>query len=224
MKKVLIFGGVGGATTIGAAIIDANNRGYNEYKLAGYINDSHIGEEFEGYPVLGGKNDIPKFIDQGYYFINTVYKIDGQIERTKLFEFLQIPVNRLAVFVHPSAYIAHNVKLSPGCVIMPGVTVSSNTRFGLCCRVMAGAFIGHDTVIGNHSFFAANSCIGSHIIIDDWVYFGFNCTAKNRLNFGKYSVVGLGSVVTKDVQEFSIVTGNPARHRRYVKDKNQYYV
>src|SRR5690606_30172137 len=111
MKKVLIFGGIGGATTIGAAIIDANKRGYNEYELAGYINDSAVGESFEGFPVLGGKEDIPRFVEEGYYFINTVYKIDGQVDRRKLFNSLNIPEERLAIFVHPLAYLAHNVTL-----------------------------------------------------------------------------------------------------------------
>lgn len=219
MKKVLIFGGIGGATTVGAAIIDANKRGYNEYELAGYINDASIGEEFEGYPVLGGKNDIPRFVEEGYYFINTVYKIDGQVERKNLFNSLNIPEERLAIFVHPLAYIAHNVVLSPGCVIMPGATISSNTVLGKCCRVMAGAFIGHDNVIGEHCFFAANSCIGSDSIIQEWSYFGFNCTTRGKLKFGEFSVVGAGSVVIKDVEPYTIVYGNPGKFQRFVKDK-----
>ncbi|MDM1465219.1 hypothetical protein HX045_15535 [Myroides odoratimimus] len=218
-KKILIFGGIGGATTIGAAIIDANKRGCNEFELAGYVNDSAVGEYFEGYPVLGGKKDIPRFIEEGYYFLNTVYKVDGQIERTKLFDSLCIPIERLAIFIHPLAYVAPNVELSPGCVVMPGATISSNTKLGICCRVMAGAFIGHDNIVGDHCFFAANSCLASDCIIDDWVYFGFNCTTKGRLNFGKYSVIGAGSVVTHDVKEYSVVVGNPARLMRFVKDK-----
>ncbi|MGS4343984.1 hypothetical protein ACKUSY_00025 [Myroides odoratus] len=220
-KKILIFGGVGGATTIGAAIIDANIRGANEYVLAGYINDSAIGELFEGYPVLGGKDDIPRFIEEGYYFLNTVYKIDGQIDRKNLFESLNIPLERLATFVHPLAYVAPNVTLSPGCVVMPGATISSNTTFGICCRIMSGAFIGHDNVIGEHCFFAANSCLASDCVVGDWVYFGFNSTTKGRLKFNMFSVVGAASMVTKDVDPFSIVIGNPARFNRFVLDKNE---
>lgn len=218
-KRVLIFGGVGGATSIGAAIVDANIRGSMEYELAGYINDSAVGEMFEGYPVLGGKEDIPRFIEEGYYFLNTVYKIDGQMDRKELFDSLNIPLERLAIFVHPLAYVASNVTLSPGCVVMPGATISSNTTFGICCRVMSGAFIGHDNIIGDHCFFAANSCMASDCIVEDWVYFGFNCTTKGRLRFNTFSVIGAASMVTKDVPSFSIVMGNPARFNRFVLDK-----
>jgi sugar O-acyltransferase (sialic acid O-acetyltransferase NeuD family) len=218
MKRVLIFGGLGEATAIGAAIIDAEKRGSTEYQLAGYINDTCIGGQLDGYPVLGGKQDIPRFIEEGYYFIFSVYKLDHQRERTTLFNALNIPLERLATFIHPTAYLAHNVQLAPGCTIMPGVTISSSTTLGICCRVMAGAFIGHDTHVGNHAFFAANACVGSNSRIEDWAYLGFNCTTKGKLHIGRYSVVGMGSVVLKDVPAFTIVKGNPAAFHRYVHD------
>jgi acetyltransferase EpsM len=218
MKRVLIFGGVGEATSIGGAIIDAEKRGGAEYQLAGYINDTCIGGEMDGYPVLGGKKDIPRFIEEGYYFIFAVYKLDHQQERRHLFDALEIPLERLVTFIHPTAYVAHNVQLSPGCIIMPGVTISSSTTLGLCCRVMAGAFIGHDTHVGGHVFFAANACVGSNSVVEEWAYLGFNCTTKGKLHIGKYSVVGMGSVVLKNVKSFSVVAGNPAAFQRYVRD------
>ena len=74
--------------------------------------------------------DISKYIGEGYYFINTILRIDGQNERLNMFESLGIPEDRLATFVHPSAYIAPNVELGAGTVIMPQVSVSSGTKFG----------------------------------------------------------------------------------------------
>jgi hypothetical protein len=149
MKRVLIFGGLGEATSIGAAMIDANKRGSTEYELVGYINDTCIGETMDGYPVLGGRKDIPRFIEEGFYFLNTVYKVDHQQERQIVFDGLNIPLERLATFVHPLAYVSPNVTLSPGCVVMPGVTISSSTTFGICCRIMSGSFVGHDTQVGS---------------------------------------------------------------------------
>lgn len=221
MKKVLIFGGVGAASTIGIAIADANKEGYDEYIMSGYINDMENIQSIDGFPVVGGKKDIPRLLDEGYYFINTVYKIDGQKDRLKLFESLNIPINRLATFVSPRAYVASNVDLSPGCVVMPNASISSGVKMGICCRVMSGALVGHDNNVGNHVFFAANSCIGSHLEINDFAYFGLNCTTGGKLNIGKYSVVGMGSVVTRDIDDYSIVMGSPAKHARYVKDKEQ---
>jgi acetyltransferase EpsM len=219
MKKVIIFGGIGAASTIGTAIADANKEGYCEYIMCGYLNDLENIDQIDGFPIIGGKKDIKDLLKKDYYFINTVYKIDGQKDRLKLFESLQIPEDRLATFISPRAYVASNVKLSPGCVVMPNASISSGVKMGICCRVMSGALVGHDNKIGNHSFFAANSCVGSHLNIGDFAYFGLNCTVGGKLKIGNFSVVGMGSVVTKDVEDYAVVMGNPARFSRYVKDK-----
>ena len=39
------------------------------------------------------------------------------------------------------------------------------------------------------------------------------------MKIGEFSVIGMGSVVTKDVQPYEIVAGNPAKHMRFVKDR-----
>lgn len=218
-NKVIIFGGIGAASTIGMAIADANKEGYSDYVMAGYLNDMEAHEDIDGFPILGGKKDIPRLLEEGYYFINTVYKIDGQKARLQLFNSLNIPVERLATFISPKSYVASNVKLGAGSVVMPNASISSGVKTGICCRVMSGALVGHDNNIGDHAFFAGNCTIGSHLEIGDFTYFGLNSTVGGKLNIGKFSVVGMGSIVTKDVEDYSIVMGSPAKHARYVKDK-----
>lgn len=218
-KKVLIFGGIGAASTIAMAILDANKNGYNNIIFAGYINDKDDLKNIDGFPILGGYNDVPRFIKEGYLFINTVYKVDGQVFRTRLFEELKIPDKQLATFIHPRAYVAPNVEIGHGSVVLPNANVSSGVKMGKCVRVMTGAMIGHDCVIQDHSFFAANSCVGSHINFGKASYSGLNCTIGGKLDIGEYSVVGMGAVVTKNVSPFSIVAGNPAKHLRFTKDK-----
>jgi len=219
MKKLAIIGGLGAASTIAQAVIDAEGYPSAEYKFCGYINDKDGKDRIQGHDVLGGLNDIARLIEEDYYIINTIYKVDGQISRVKLFHELNVPRERLAIFVHPKAFVAPNVELNFGCIIMPNATISSGVKFGLNCRVMSGAMVGHDNDVADHSFFAANSTIGSHNIIETATYFGLNSTVGGKLNIGRYSVVGMGSVITKDVEEYSIMAGNPAKHLRFVKDK-----
>ena len=51
----------------------------------------------------------------------------------------------------------------------------------------------------------------SPIIIEDDVWVGANCVIFPGIVIGKHSVVSAGSVVTKDVPPYSVVSGNPAR-------------
>ena len=53
--------------------------------------------------------------------------------------------------------------------------------------------------------------IDKEIIIDDDVLVGANTIILKGVHIGARSVIGAGSVVTKDIPEDSIVAGNPAK-------------
>lgn len=218
-KKIIIIGGLGNGSVIANAIIDANNRGYKEWVFCGYLNDRvPIGDNIESHPVLGKLSDAKAFVEQGYYFINTILRIDGQKERLSLIEDLQIPDENMAIFVHPTAYVAPNVILSPGCVIMPLVAVSSGTVFGKSCLVMVGATVGHDNKIDDYCHIAAQACVGAYLNIGKGVHIGLNATIREDLHIGNYATIGMGAVLTKDVSENEIWVGNPAKFLRKVEE------
>ena len=212
MKKVVILGGQGNASVIGSAMLDAASRGSREYQFCGYLNDrDQRGEEIEGYRVLGGLQDIPRLLAEGYYFLNTIYKIDGQRERIQLFDSLAIPDERLATFVHPTAYLAAHVELGPGCVVMPHAIISTNVTLGKCARVMIGAIISHNCAIGAHTFVAAGACAGSNLRVGEGVHISMNATVREFLTIGNYSTLAMGSVLLKDMGELEVWAGNPAK-------------
>lgn len=216
MKKVIIIGGLGNGSVIANAMIDAQKRGGCEWEFAGYLNDrTKPGDTIDDLPVLGPLSDTRKFLEQGYYFINTILRIDGQNERIKLFEDLGIPDDKLAIFIHPLSYVAPDVKFGPGCVIMPNVSVSSGTVFGKGCLVMVGATIGHNDQIGNYCHFAAQCCTGAYLKIADGVHIGLNATIREDLTIGKNATLGMGSVLTKNIGENEIWVGNPAKFLRH---------
>lgn len=201
-KKIIILGGLGNGSIIANAIVHANNFGNNEWSFEGYLNDRiKVGEYIESYPVLGKLSDISRFINHDYYFINAILRIDGQIERLEMFNNLNIPEDRLATFIHPMAYVAPNVQLSPGTVIMPNASISAGTSFGKCCLVMVGATIGHDNIIGDFAHIAAQACVGSYLRIGIGVHIGLNATIKENLTIGDYSAVGMGGSINKEYRE-----------------------
>jgi sugar O-acyltransferase (sialic acid O-acetyltransferase NeuD family) len=217
-KKVLILGGKGNGTVVASAIIDANKRGYNEYEFVGFLND---GEEPEGcieeYPVFDKIYNIKKYFDD-YYFINTILRIDGNMKRMNMVEELNIPLERYSTFVHPTAYVAPNVKIKPGVVIMPNASISSNTIIGKNSLIMVGATIGHNNIMGDYLHVAAQSCIGSYLTIGTGVHIGLNATIRENLVIGDNATIGMGTVLTKNVGENEIWVGNPGRFLRYSEE------
>lgn len=214
-KKVIILGGIGNGSVIANAILDANRRGDFEWEFVGYLNDRvESGGHIESLPVLGTLKNWRRHAEEGCFFINTIYRIDGQQERIALFERLNIPDDRLATFVHPQAYVAPSACLGPGTAVMPHASVSAAAELGKCCLVMIGATILHNSKIGKYCHFAAQCCVGAGMSIADGVHVGLNATTRENLKIGKNSTLGMGSVLTKDMGEYEIWAENPARFIR----------
>jgi acetyltransferase EpsM len=217
-KRVVILGGLGNGSVVAAAIEDGLRRGDFEWEIAGYLNDRlERGSQIEGYPVLGGLDTVPRLLEEQYYFINTIYRIDGQDARIALFEGLGIPETRLATVIHPTVYLPANVKVGSGTVLMPGVAVSPGVTLGRCNLVMASATIGHNTEIGDHCHFAAQSCVGAYLHIGWGVHIGLNASVREELHLGECSTLGMGSVLLKNMEPYEVWAGVPAKRIRLAR-------
>lgn len=64
------------------------------------------------------------------------------------------------------------------------------------------------------------SCKGDIIIGND-VWIGAKSTIMSGIKIGNGAVVAAGSVVTKDIEPYSLVGGNPAKHIKYRFTKDQ---
>jgi chloramphenicol O-acetyltransferase type B len=57
--------------------------------------------------------------------------------------------------------------------------------------------------------------LNSKVTIEDDVWVGYGSIILSSVKIGRGSIVAAGSVVTKDVEPYSIVAGNPAKFVRY---------
>lgn len=87
--------------------------------------------------------------------------------------------------------------------------------------VQDGVFVGPHVCFTNDRFPAAINQDGSLKSPDDWhqvatevgegAAIGANATIICGIRIGKFALIGAGAVVTKDVPDYAIVAGNPAR-------------
>ena len=218
MRRVAILGGLGNGAIVAAAIEHARRSGATDLQVAGFLNDrTPVGEQIDLFPVIGRVDDAKRLLGEGYWFINTILRIDGNRERIAMFESLGIPDDRLATFVHPMAYVAPSVQLGPGCVVMPNVSMSPGTRLGKNCFMMVGSMMGHDNVVGDYCHIAAQAAVGSYLHIGRGVHIGLNATVIENLSIGDYATLGAGAVLTKNIPDREIWAGNPAKFLRYAE-------
>jgi acetyltransferase-like isoleucine patch superfamily enzyme len=93
------------------------------------------------------------------------------------------------------------------------IEVSQSVAIGKHCLIAPNVFItdhNHDTRRHDIPMFE-RPCVPAPVLIGDDVWIGANSVILPGVTVGDGSVVGAGSVVTKDVPAYSIMAGVPAR-------------
>jgi UDP-N-acetylglucosamine acyltransferase len=85
------------------------------------------------------------------------------------------------------------------------------TRVGSDCFVMNKVYIGHDGDIGDGVTMASSVTLGGHVSVGDNANLGLGAVVHQRRVVGPGVMLGMGSVVTRDVPPFAKAFGNPAR-------------
>lgn len=105
------------------------------------------------------------------------------------------------------------------------IEIGNNTMITSRGMILGPTLIGNNVVLGigsqvlglTHNYedieipIKEQGVSGTKVIIEDDVWIGGNCVIIQGIKIGKHSLVAAGSVVTKDVEPYTIVAGNPAR-------------
>lgn len=135
---------------------------------------------------------------------------------------------KIWAFVH----ICKGVKIGKNCTIGEGVYIGNNVIIGDNCRIQnrallySGVEIGNDVFIGpgvvtTNDFFPTLP-VGDwtkrfkKTIIEDNSSVGANSTIVCGCKISKFSMIGAGSVVTKDTEERYLYYGNPCKKIRKI--------
>ena len=113
------------------------------------------------------------------------------------------------VEIQKNSIIGARCKISSHTFICEGVTIEDEV------------FVGHGVMFTNDRLPRATNPDGSPMSEEDWkvvstrvkrrASIGSNVTVVPGVTIGEHALVGAGAVVTKDVPDFAIVAGVPAR-------------
>ena len=68
----------------------------------------------------------------------------------------------------------------------------------------------NNSLLVNHKYIKSNLIQSKKVIIENDVWIGANSVILPGIRVGNHSIIGAGSIVTKDVTPYSIVAGSPA--------------
>lgn len=136
------------------------------------------------------------------------------------------PKTRIWAFAH----VLKDVKIGEDCNLCDYVFVESGVTIGNRVTIKNGislweglvieddVFLGPNAVFTNDMFPRSKRHSGNFLstLLKQGASVGANATILCGITLGRYCLIGAGSVVTKSVPDFALVTGNPARFRYWV--------
>jgi UDP-2-acetamido-3-amino-2,3-dideoxy-glucuronate N-acetyltransferase len=152
--------------------------------------------------------------DQSGFFVHeSSYVDEGSVvgEGTKIWHFSHV---MSGVTIGRRCNIGQNVVISPGAVIGDNVKIQNNVS------VYTGVTLEDDVFCGPSMVFTNVVNPRSHVsrkdeyrqtIVRRGATLGANSTIVCGHSIGRYAFVGAGAIVTRDVPDYALVLGNPAR-------------
>lgn len=188
------------------------------FELAGLLRDAGIevrgcvGPDAPPYAAglahLGGDEVITQWI--GVPMLGAI----GQPQiRRRLFERIAAAGGRIAVFVHPAAYVSSVASIAEGTLVYPNATVHAGVTLGRGVLVNSNATIGHETSVGAFVNIGPGASIGGRVHIDEGVYVGIGASTVEGVTVAAGTVLGAGAVVVKDCVPAGTYVGAPARRK-----------
>ena len=157
--------------------------------------------------------------DKKEYFVHASSYIDEPCEigtGTKIWHFSHIMSNAK---IGENCNIGQNVVISPEVILGNGVKIQNNVSVytGVICEddVFLGPSCVFTNVINPRSFIGRKDEYRT-TLIKIGASIGANATIICGHTVGRYALIGAGAVVSKDVPDFALLVGNPARILGYV--------
>lgn len=152
------------------------------------------------------------------YFSHPTAVIDeGAVigEGTKIWHFSHIMANST---VGEYCNIGQNVVISPGVILGNHCKVQNNVSVYTGVECEEGVFLGPSCVftnVINPRALIEKKSEYRKTLLKKGASIGANATILCGHTIGRFALIGAGAVVTKDVEDYEIVIGNPARHYGY---------
>lgn len=204
--RIFVFGASGHAKVV----IDAVER-QGRFRIDFLVDDNPAlkGEDFYGYPVIGGRDAL---LAAGESRPRAgIVAIGDNAARAKVAAWLRQNDFSLVSAIHPSAQISRGARIGDGTVVFACAAVNADAVIGDNAIINTGAIVEHDCVIGATAHVAPGCRLCGNVKIGNGSLIGAGTSVIPGISVGDGVVVGAGATVTHDIADGEKVAGSPAR-------------
>jgi UDP-2-acetamido-3-amino-2,3-dideoxy-glucuronate N-acetyltransferase len=129
--------------------------------------------------------------------------------------------------IMPKCKIGENCNLGQNVVVSPEVVLGKNVKVQNNVSIYTGVTCEDDVFLGPSMVFTnvinPRSAVNrknqyAKTLVGKGATIGANATVICGHNIGKYAFIGAGAVVTKDVPDYALIVGNPARQTGWMSE------
>ncbi|WP_405143771.1 acetyltransferase [Sphaerisporangium sp. NBC_01403] len=209
----LLIVGAGGFARETAQLVHAINDVSPTWEPLGFLDDDPAkhGTVVDGMPVLGGSDEAVK---RDARIVVCTGNSRDYASRARIVARLGLPPERYATLVHPTASVSRSSTIGPGSIVLAQVVLTASVTVGAHVSVMPHVTLTHDDVVGDFATLTAGARLAGGVHVGRGAYIGSGALVRETLTIGSYALVGMGSVVIRDIPARQVWAGVPARFIR----------
>jgi sugar O-acyltransferase (sialic acid O-acetyltransferase NeuD family) len=123
--------------------------------------------------------------------------------------------HRFTNAIHSSVICSTTAKVGEGDMLLHSVIVQAQTQIGNHVILNTKSQVDHDCQISDYVHVGPGAILCGMIEVGEGAFIGAGAVIVPGKKIGKWATVGSGAVVTKDVPDYAVVVGNPAKIIRY---------
>ena len=203
MKKLILIGDSGHAKVIEHVAIRS---GWN---VIAKLDDKYSEEKIDrNGQIKGPTKIISNLLEKETYVL---IAIGANRVRKFIFEKLDLPLEKYATVIDPSAIISEDVIIGYGSCIMPNSVVNPASKIGNHVILNTRCVIEHDNIVEDYVHISPGSTLTGNVTVEEGCHIGAGATLIPSVHIGSWTIVGAGSTVIRNVENDVTVVGTPSR-------------
>ena len=193
MKDIVLIGGGGHCRSV-IDVIEQEGK----FQISGIVDRPEIlGSDVLGYSVIGIDSDLADLAKKYKCALVTIGQIKSPSLRIKLYKLAKNAGFILPNIVSPRAYIAKQVTLGQGNIVMHDALVNINTEIGDNCIINSKALIEHDCRIFNHCHISTGAIVNGGVTVKPRCFIGSGAITKEFILINEDNFIKAGNLIKR---------------------------